>query len=213
MRMYLSSYKFGNHTDALKMLAFDVHRVAIIMNAVDFGGPERVTDSVEKTKVEFANLGLEGEQLDLREYFGKKTKLEEKLKEYGMVWVHGGNVFILRRAYQQSGFDEILKTRLTEDSLVYAGYSAAIVVIGPTLKGVEIVDDPSITPKGYREITNLDGLGLLKYVVAVHYKSEHPETKLVDKYILYCEKHNIAYKPLRDGEVLIINGTEEKILK
>jgi len=211
--MYLSSYKYGDHLEALKKLAHDAKRVAIIMNAVDFGDSERVAKSVEKIKSKFFELGLAGEQLDLRDYFEKEDDLEEKLQKYDMVWVYGGNAFILRRAYEQSGFDKILKKRLNEDSLVYSGFSAAITVITPTLKGVEIVDDPSVTPEKYQEKTNLNGLGLLDYVVAAHYQSDHPESERIDKYISYCEENNIPYKTLRDGEVIVIDGEKEEILR
>lgn len=213
MRMYLSSYKFGDHADELKRLAPDVRKVAIIANAIDFGDRDCVSESVEKAQDELATLGLQAESLDLREYFGKTGELEQALKAYEMVWVHGGNAFLLRRAYKQSGFDEILKKRLAEDTLVYAGYSAAVVVVTPTLKGVDIVDDPAIVPEGYENAVELSGLGFIPYVVAVHYKSEHPESELIDQYITYCEKNSLPYKTLRDGEVMIVDGVNEKILK
>ncbi len=213
MRMYLSSYKFGNHKDALKELATGVERVAIIMNALDFGDQDRVTQTVMGLKGEFSEMGFAAERLDLRDYFGKEDSLREKMSEFGMVWVCGGNAFLLKRAYEQSGFGNILVERLKEDSLVYAGFSAAVVVITPTLRGAEIVDDPNVIVPLYKDEIDLNGLGLINYAVAVHYKSDHPESAAVDKYVEFCEKENIPYKPLRDGEVIYINGAEEIILK
>ncbi len=213
MRMYLSSYKFGEHKEALKELATDVKRVAIVMNALDFGDQERIAQTVKGFKEEFIEMGFEAERLDLRDYFGREDDLREDMQNFEMVWVCGGNVFLLKRAYEQSGFGNILIERLHKDTLVYAGFSAAVVVITPTLRGAEIVDDPNIVVPPYKKEINLNGLGLIDYVVAVHYKSDHPESEAVDKYIDFCEKENIPYKPLRDGEVIVVNGTKEQILQ
>ena len=37
-----------------------------------------------------------------------------------------------------------------------------------------------------------------------HYQSDHKETKLVDECVAYCDKHNLKYKTLHDGEVIIV---------
>ena len=211
MRLYLSSYKFGKYTEELTKLAGENKRAAVIMNALDFGDPVRVAQSLEKQVSELRVLGFDAEQLDLRDYFNKPEALAEHMARYGLVWVHGGNSFILKRAYEQSGFDVILKKLLMEDRIIYAGFSAAIVVITPTMKGVEIVDDLDIIPEGYKSEVSLDGLRIIDYVVAVHYKSDHPESAMVDKYVEYCEKEGIPYKTLKDGEVIVINGKTEKV--
>lgn len=212
MRLYLSSYKFGNFTDELVKLTGDNKRVAVIMNALDWGDPVRVTQSLEKQITTLTSLGFEAEQLDLRNYFGKQGNLREHMKKYGLVWVHGGNCFVLKRAYEQSGFDMIIKEMVERDEIVYAGFSAAIVVITPTLKGAEIVDDPSILPAGYNDRIDLKGIGLIDFAVAVHYKSDHPESEAVDRYVKFCEKNKISYRTLRDGEVIMVNGSNTKIL-
>lgn len=212
MRLYLSSYKFGEHTDELVRLAGKNKRVAVIMNAVDFGDPDRAALSLDKQVTELRSLGFEAEKLDLREYFSKSGLLEERMAHYAMVWVHGGNSFLLKRAYEQSGFDKILKKLLDEDEIIYAGFSAAIVVITPTLRGIEIVDDPNVVPEPYKKEIDLNGLGIIDYVVAVHYKSDHPESEQVDKYVAYCEKEGIPYKTLKDGEVIVVDGDTEKVL-
>ncbi|MEK7641623.1 MAG: Type 1 glutamine amidotransferase-like domain-containing protein [Patescibacteria group bacterium] len=211
MRLYLSSYKFGNFTDELVKLVGTNKRAAVIMNALDYGDPVRVSQSLEKQIAGLASLGFAAEQLDLRNYFGKKDELAQQMKEYGLVWVHGGNSFVLKRAYEQSGFDLIVADLVQKDELVYGGFSAAVVVITPTLKGVEIVDDPDIVPPMYQNEISLQGLGLIDYVVAVHYKSDHPESSAVDQYVEFCEKEKIPYKTLRDGEVIVVRGSDTRI--
>lgn len=213
MKLYLSSYKFGNYTNELVKLVGDNKRVAIIMNALDYGDPIRINKSLVDQISTFKSLGLDAEGLDLRNYFSDNSNLKSKIQEYGAVWVCGGNSYVLQRVFAQSGFGPIIKELVENERIVYAGYSAGIVVITPTLKGIYLVDDPNIVPENYKSEYSLDGLSLIKYVVAVHYKSDHPESAQVDKYVEFCEREKIPYKTLRDGDVIVIDGDNEITFK
>ncbi len=213
MRMYLSSYGLGNHPEKLLELAGANKKVAVIMNARDGRPDDGREEKLLKEFNDLISIGLLPEEIDLRKYFNKEEELEDKLKEFGLLWVRGGNVFILSRAFRKSGFDTILEKMLKEDSIVYAGYSAAVYVVSPTLRGAELVDDPEIVPEGYTKEFNWDCLGLISYSIAVHYKSDHPESALIDKEVEYYEQNNMPYKTLRDGEVIIINGDKEELCK
>ena len=70
--------------------------------------------------------------------------------------------------------DEILKELLLNDALAYGGYSAGIDLLTPSLHGSEEVDDPNAIPEGYQSEIIWDGLNLLPYSVAPHYRSDHP---------------------------------------
>ena len=118
------------------------------------------------------------------------------------LWVVGGNTFILRRAMQQSGLDSILLKRQGAQ-FVYAGYSAGICVMTPTLKGIHLVDDPTIIPEGYSEEIVWDGLNLVPFCIAPHYRSDHPESKLIEKSVAFFIENKIPFIALRDGEVYI----------
>ena len=48
-----------------------------------------------------------------------------------------------------------------------------------------------------------DGVGLVDYCFAPHYKSDHPESSLVDKMVEYFVENKMPFKTLRDGEVII----------
>jgi dipeptidase E len=214
MRLYLSSYKFGNYTEELVKLSSNNKKVGVIMNAVDWSDDkERVINSLNNQMDILKSLGFDPEQIDLRNYFDKKEELKNHLSNFGMVWVYGGNTFVLKRAYEQSGFGEIIKEMILRDEIIYAGFSAGVVILSKSLKGLEIVDDPHIVPEGYKEDFNWEGLGILDYYVAVHYNSDHPESSDVDKEIEYCQKNNIPYKTLSDGEVIVINGEEAKFFR
>lgn len=184
------------------------------MNAVDWSDDkERIAKNLGDQMEVLKSLGFNPEQIDLRNYFGKSDELKEHLVKFGMVWIYGGNTFILKRAYEQSGFGEIIKEMILKEEIVYSGFSAGVVVLSKSMKGLEIVDDPDIVPEGYEKDFNWDGLGILDYHVAVHYKSNHSESAEIDKEIEYCEKNNIPYKTLSDGEVIVINGEETKIFR
>jgi dipeptidase E len=154
------------------------------------------------------DIGLEPEEIDLRQYFGKPEELRQRLDGFDLIWTRGGNVFVLRRAYKQSGFDEILRDLLARDALVYGGYSAGVCLLAPTLRGLELVDQPvtTPTPAGYEAETIWEGLNIVPYAIAPHYKSDHPESADIDKVVVYFEEQSMPYKALRDGEVIVVNG-------
>ena len=206
MKLYLSSYKFGNHPEKLTELAGSNKKVAVIMNAVDFGDKERQNNSLLAQIEKLKELGFEAQGLDLRNYFGKKDELREYLKSIGMVWIHGGNSFILKRAFEQSGFDVLIKEFVMSNQIIYAGFSAAVCVIAPTLHGAELVDDPNIVPEGYNPNFNWDGLGFIPYYVAVHYQSNHPESGLIEKEVEYFKEKSMPYKTLQDGEAIVVSS-------
>jgi len=207
MKYYLSSFKLGDETDKLKALIKSTNgKFAYISNALDFTGAD--SNRRKKHEIsdmnELAALGAEVELLDLREYFGRKDALSDKLRTLGGVYISGGNTFILRQAMKLSGLDELVLEMDKRDDFVYAGYSAAVCVLTPTLKAYAITDDPTDFP--YRDLTEQvwEGLGVLEYVIEPHYDSDHPESESTSKEIKWCIDNKILFKAYRDGEVLII---------
>jgi len=179
-------------------------KATVIPNAIDFSKEiERRDAGVQREIDDLKQLGFKPDEVDLREYFGKPKELAERLSSYGLIWVRGGNTFILRRAFKESGFDEWLIGQRGNKELVYAGYSAGVCVLSPSLKGLEIVDDPNIVSGAYKPEVIWEGLGLIKFAVAPHYKSDHPESEAVSRLVEYFVKNKIEHKALRDGEVIV----------
>jgi dipeptidase E len=161
------------------------------------------------------SLGFSVAELDLRQYFVSQQNqraLGALLATYGLVWVRGGNSFVLRRAMKASGFDQIIRDFLDRNAIVYAGYSAGIDMLTPSLRGVELVDDPHAVPAGYDPSIVWEGLGLLSYAVAPHYKSDHPESADIDKFVQYYIDNHVLFRALRDGEAIIVNGEQEEVV-
>ncbi len=212
MRLYLSSFRMGNKPEELVHLA-DGKKAAIIANATDFKDTADRAASVQLEIDNLSSLGFISDEVDLRDYFGRQGELADMLSKFDVIWVRGGNVFILRRALKISGCDEILRNLLVNDKIAYGGYSAGIDILQPHLHGIELVDDPHLIPEGYEEEVIWDCLGLLPYCVAPHYKSDHPESSDVDKSVEYMIDNHIPFVALRDGQAIVINGYQQKIVE
>lgn len=212
MRLFLSSYGLGNEPEQLKPLIGDNKRVAVVVNALDAKEPDARAERLQREIDALTALGLQPEELDLRQYFGKSAELKETVKGFGLVWVRGGNVFVLRKSFKQSGFDKIITELLENDQIAYGGYSAGVCVLAPSLHGIELVDPKDETAEGYETEIVWDGLGMLGYAVAPHYKSDHPESDDINKCVEYFADNHILFKTLRDGEIIVVNGDNEKII-
>lgn len=212
MKLYLSSYFFGNTPERLIDLIDPGKKVAIIMNAGDlYGDEKRPTYLAEETE-KFKKYGFLAEELDLRDYFVDGSQLAEKIAEYSAVWVMGGNSFVLLRAMEYSGFSKVIVPLVQEGSIVYAGFSAGSVAATKTLKGIELVDDPLQIPPNYKKEVVWDGLGFVDFSIAPHYKSDHPESAMIDKVITYFEEHQMPFKAISDGQAIVVSGEQLEIV-
>lgn len=215
MRFYLSSFGLGNQPQELVNLAAGRTSAAVILNAYDLAAEDTRQVRLRQEIQALQQLGFHPEELDLRRYFNdehKQRDLRALLTTYGLVWVRGGNSFILRRAMKASGLDEILVDALARDAFVYGGFSAGIVMLTPSLHGVELVDNPHDVPDGYDPTVIGECLGLVPYAIAPHYRSDHPESPAVEKLVQYYIDHHILFKALRDGQVILIQGSQERVI-
>ncbi len=147
---------------------------------------------------ELTAAGLAVTSVDLRE-----PGAVDALVDVDLVWVRGGNVFVLRRALAESGADRVLPELLRQDSVVYGGYSAGPCVLGPDLDALRHVDD----------ITAVDdpivaGLGVLDRPFVPHVDSpDHPETAACSEIAARYRAEGRAHWALRDGQVLVVDGS------
>lgn len=204
MKFYLSSFKFGNEKQQLIELA-PTKQIAIIPNALDFRGAnnEQTKQSLENKTSRLTELGFDAEVVDLKKYFGKYEELKRLIDKKGSLFILGGNVFVLRQAMKLSGLDEIIISNKDDPKFLYAGYSAAGCVLAPSLEIYKGVDNFEQTPYPEQPTAITEGLGLVDFYFMPHWNSDHPESKRVGKLIEYCKKHELKYKPVKDGEVLI----------
>ena len=204
MKLYLSSYGLGDRAPDLGRMVAGGKRVGVVRNALDFSSD---TDRLEQGRArefkELEEIGLVPEELDLREYFDARARLENIVARLDALWVVGGNAFVLRRAMSQSGLDAVLTRRAGDPSFVYAGYSAGSCVMGSTLRGIDLVDDPNVVPTRYSDPPVWNGLSFVPFAIAPHYRSPHPESGLIENVIEYFINNGIPFIALRDGEAYV----------
>jgi dipeptidase E len=207
VRMYLSSFRVGDHPELLVALVRPGARVAVIANAMDDASAEIRQQGVGHQVVALTDLGLEPTELDLRDYFTDGRGLGASLARYDVVWLRGGNVFMLRYALRRSGAEAVLIDALRRDALVYAGYSAGACVLAPSLRGLEAVDDATAVNRTYGSDPVWEGLGILDYAIVPHVRSPaHPESAALDLVAERYRAEGVPHRTLRDGQVLIVNG-------
>jgi dipeptidase E len=135
VRLYLSSFRVGAHPERLLSLASG-RRTAVVANAMDAQPAAERAIGVEREFSDLGALGLDVAELDLRQ-----PDTTSQLAGFDIVWVRGGNVFVLRRVLANSGADDALIDLIRRNAIVYAGYSAGACVLAPDLTGLQRVDN------------------------------------------------------------------------
>lgn len=165
MRIYLSAYRLGMRSAALRRPG---GRALIVMNALD--EYEQRLASWDREVDDLAQLGYRSEELDLREHWGTASgALRSRLLSADLIWVVGGNAFVLARAATEAGLAAGLAAC---PQLTYAGYSAGACLTSVDLRGIELMDDASTLPHGYRSEMNPATLNLTGTRVVPHAGSE-----------------------------------------
>ncbi|MFC6009491.1 Type 1 glutamine amidotransferase-like domain-containing protein [Nocardia lasii] len=212
MRLFLASYRFGEFADRLAGLVGTPGRVAVIPNACD-AWPRMWSSAVTSDVVPLRQHGYSPEVLDLREYVGEPERLERDLREFPMVWVRGGNTFVLRAQFARSGADSVLARLVREDALVYAGYSAGACLLGPDLHGLETMDDPAEVLPATGVEPRWDGLGLVDRHLVVHLDSptdpDGESAAMLARYVADGTPH----WALTDRDVVLVDGDRTEVLR
>jgi dipeptidase E len=209
MRLYLASHRTGDSYPELVRMAGPGGRVGVISNAVDFipaADRQAYARNVFDPIADFRDRGLDAYDLDLRAHFRRPQALLAELERTDLVWAVGGNAFLLRRAMRQSGFDAIAPGLVWAGRLAYGGWSAGACVAAPSLRGLELMDDPAVLAEGYDPEPVWEGLGLIDAAIVPHYRSEHAEAEAAERAAAWMTANGVPHRTLRDGDVLIQNG-------
>ena len=214
MRLYLSSFRTGDHPEHLAALVGDSGRRAVVIaNAMDDAPADIRQAGVERELDALGALGFDAAELDLRDYFDAEERLRGELAGVALAWLRGGNVFMLRYALRRSGGDTVFCSLLAEDALVYAGYSAGPCVLSPSLRGLETVDDADAVLRIYGSEPVWEGLAVLDQPFVPHCKSPgHPESSALDLVAERYRSEGVPHITLQDGQALLIDGVSEAIV-
>ncbi|MGI5212490.1 Type 1 glutamine amidotransferase-like domain-containing protein [Plantactinospora sp. CA-290183] len=202
MRLYLSSFRTGAHPERLLELA-DGGRTALIPHALD-GLPADVRAAgLARDLDDLSALGLDVTVVDLR-----RPGAPRSLADHDIVWVRGGNVFVLRRVLADTGADTVLVDLVRRDAVVYGGYSAGACVLAPDLAALALIDDPGAVPDPVTA-----GLALLDRPLVPHVRTpDHPESAACDALSAAYTAAGQPHWALRDGEVLLVHGERTELL-
>jgi dipeptidase E len=207
VRLYLSSFRMGDQFDDLIAALSPGAGVAIISNAVDFipdadrlAYARNVFDPVEV----FRTRGFDANELDLRAWFNRPEELRSALKNVRLIWANGGNAFLLRRAMRQSGLDRIVQDRVSAGTMIYSGWSAGAVVAGPSLRGLDLMDDPMAVVEGYVTEPIWEGLALVDFSIVPHFQSDHAEAEGAARVVAWLTDQGLPFRAMKDGEAIVV---------
>lgn len=209
VKLYLSSYRLGARPEVLVELAGEGRRAGIVANACDAYDQPRLILGREHD--DLVDLGFDPVEVDLRHFFGAPDRLSERLSDLDLLWVTGGNSFVLARAMSASGFAAAATDLVREGRLVYGGYSAGVCAIGPTLEGIHLMDDPAVVPSGYPS-TDPVPLGWVPWIVVPHWRSDHPEAPVADVAVEHLLGAGLPFRALKDGRVIVIDRDFEALI-
>lgn len=166
MKLLLTSQGFT--TEAIKNRFFEIVgkkqseiSIAFIPTAA-YPNPDK--SWVKQTREDILKMGIKSlVDIDLKKY--KEEKLYNKLKQFDVIFVNGGNTFNLLYWVRKSGFDKVIK-KLLKEGKTYVGLSAGSILACPTIEVASWkgMDNPSVV-----KLDNFKGLGLVDFYVFVHY--------------------------------------------
>jgi dipeptidase E len=203
MNLYLSSYRIGEKGHMLRELG-GTGTAFVIPNALDCSGDVgRRRNSIAREIDDLGEWGIASATLDLRDFFGHQQLLRNHLEGASMLWVVGGNTFLLRRAMALSGLDLILHSKREDPDFLYAGYSAGTCVLCPSLEGIHLADQPQAQADGYSGDVLWTGLGLIDYYFVPHFRCNHFESDAMEAVAAYYDQKNLPYRTVADEGVIL----------
>ena len=158
----------GLKTDALKgellkLLEKDasMYSVAVVVNASSTEKKKR--KKTRKIKLQFHELGFDSSRVEM---FDLMTRNSNELKNFDIIYILGGNPFLLLDQVNKSGSRDLLY-ELAYQNKILMGYSAGALLLGPDLSLMNSAD----SLLGFNELglQELDCIGLYDFYIFPHY--------------------------------------------
>lgn len=131
-----------------------------------------------------------------------KTQLKTELADVDVVFVAGGNSFILLEHAQKSGFLELLQENAFPNSL-YVGSSAGSVIMSGDISAIQFLDD-----RKQANLTSDMGANIYQSLILPHWGSEHFKPRYL-KALSYIYEHNISVTALTDQQYLYADNPQQ----
>lgn len=159
--------------------------------------PEVITHYVDAAKEAFKHLGILVETLDLST--SSTSEIEEKLTKNDYVYVSGGNTFFLLQELTKTGTDKLIIEQINKGKL-YIGESAGSIIMSPTIKYVEAMDDKSKATT----LTDFSGLNQIQKYPLPHYGSEYFND--ATKNIIENYDSKIELLPISNDQAILVSN-------
>jgi dipeptidase E len=185
-----------------------VPRGYIIENASDYKGKDEQLKLRQYYTI-LRDYGIDYEFLDLKNFENKTNKLDSVLGKADFVYVAGGNIFYLYYWMVKSGLDKIIKSQI-DRGLVYAGASAGSIIVGPTIKYLDKVDDISISPDP--DNTKWEGMKIIDFVILPHW-GEDKYQAASNEIKVNLENDGYKVKTLTNKQALVVIDEETKLVE
>ena len=212
MRLFLASYRLGDHQDRFLEFVGTPGRVAVIGNAADSWPAAARASALVSDVTPLRKLGFEPDEVDLRDFVGRPEALAATLSGFDLLWVRGGNTFVLRAQFARSGADREVPRLLKSESIAYAGYSAGACLVTPTLLGVEEADDPDEVMPTCDIEPVWDGLGLVDHAIVPHWRSAGLDDGAAGRSARRLLDAGVPHWLLTDQQAVLVDGTSVELL-
>lgn len=159
---------------------------------------------VDMTRAAFADLA-EVRVIDVEQL--TREEVAASLALASMIYVPGGNTYLLSHRLHRSGVFGLLRERVIQ-GVPFVGFSAGAVMCGPTVLTTSDINCCACT--------TFSGFGFLPYQVGAHYRSDVEESRVVwgrrlqefhvfnDTPVLMLE--DSAYVRVLDGSLALVRG-------
>ncbi len=206
MKLYLSSIGIKSPQDFYDLVGKNLNiKTALITNAFDYKNSEDRKIKYDLVMQELTKVGLVLHDINLRDYNDEPERLKSDLINFDVIWICGGNVFLLRQYLKHSGLDKVLK-EILDTGVVYGGDSAGAVVVGPSLEGFDRADHTD-----QLQDVIFEGLRLVDFVVVPH--NGNPKFQpLLEEIIRDLSQKKQSYEIINDNQAVVVDQNKSKIV-
>jgi dipeptidase E len=152
---------------------------------------------LERDKKFFSEQRMDFEEIDLDDYKNKGTELLDKLRDFELVFLEGGNTYYLIKSIRESGFDKVIRELLSK-GVVYSGASAGVCVACPS---IEMVTWNHPDKYNYYGVKDFVGMNLIPFLISGHYKPEYKD--LLQEKMKWTR---YPVKVLTDDQAILVEG-------
>lgn len=163
MKLFLSSLGIPEPRALMDLVGVKgTVKVASIRDAWGPYGLDRQKEFDGYATAQLQSINAEHSVVNLADYENDQSGLMNALSGFDLIWIHGGNTFVLNYSIQKSGFGNVIR-KLLDEGIAFGGDSAGAVIACPTLHGIELVDDSSVAPEVLYNGLNLISFGIIPH--------------------------------------------------